>query len=230
MNDALKLDVNSVARQKNALVYLLVALVFTLLVPPMTEAGPLASWLLRIGFTEVLISAAVATRRSKPLLLFGLVVAFVAAPISWVTAFVDSPLLLLISCLIDGAFFLTMAVMILVTVIRRHLATIHSIYGAISSYLLLGLAWAVAYWGLAHFDDSAFFASDGFSNEGRFSQFVYFSFVTMSTLGFGDITPRIPIVQTLAWMQSVVGQFYIAVLVAWLVSEIPKHHMEQKDN
>ena len=55
-----------------------------------------------------------------------------------------------------------------------------------------------------------------------FSQMVYFSFVTMSTLGYGDITPRSPVAQTFAWMQSVAGQFYIAVLVAWMVSEIPR--------
>jgi len=44
----------------------------------------------------------------------------------------------------------------------------------------------------------------------------------MSTLGYGDMTPETTVVQTLTWMQSVSGQFYIAVLVAWLVSEIPR--------
>ena len=52
----------------------------------------------------------------------------------------------------------------------------------------------------------------------EFSQFVYFSFVTMSTLGYGDITPQNSVAKTLTWMQSVTGQFYIAVLVAWMVS------------
>jgi voltage-gated potassium channel Kch len=60
-----------------------------------------------------------------------------------------------------------------------------------------------------------------------FSQYVYFSFVTMSTLGYGDITPRSSIAQTLAWMQSVTGQFYIAVLVAWMVSEIPRRRSSE---
>ena len=56
-----------------------------------------------------------------------------------------------------------------------------------------------------------------------FSQVVYFSFVTMSTLGYGDIVPETPLAQTLAWMQSVLGQFFLAVLVAWLVSALPRH-------
>lgn len=53
-----------------------------------------------------------------------------------------------------------------------------------------------------------------------FSQMVYFSFVTMSTLGYGDAAPVTPLLQTLAWMQAVAGQFYIAVLVARLVAEV----------
>ena len=51
----------------------------------------------------------------------------------------------------------------------------------------------------------------------------------MSTLGFGDITPATSVAQTLAWMQSVVGQFYMAVLVALLVSEIPHRHANSDD-
>jgi len=43
----------------------------------------------------------------------------------------------------------------------------------------------------------------------------------MSTLGYGDIVPETPPAQTLTWMQSVMGQFYLAVLVAWIVSVVP---------
>ena len=123
-----------------------------------------------------------------------------------------------------------MAVMILIAVMKRHLATVHSIFGAISAYLLLGLAWAVLYWGLSHVDHTALDLAKHItttsnvrrgSEVAEFSQFVYYSSVTMSTLGYGDITPRSSVAQTLAWMQSVTGQFYMAVLVAWMVSEIP---------
>ena len=53
-----------------------------------------------------------------------------------------------------------------------------------------------------------------------YSDMVYFSFVTMSTLGYGDIRPQTPAAKTLAWMQAVLGQFYLAVLVAWIVNSI----------
>jgi len=136
------------------------------------------------------------------------------------TVFLDPPALFLFSSMLEGAFFVVMAVLILITVIQRHMATVHSIFGAISAYLLLGLAWAVVYWGIAVVDTSAFAIAGRVTEVSEFSQFVYFSFVTMSTLGYGDITPQSSAAQTLTWMQSVTGQFYIAVLVAWMVSAI----------
>ena len=135
------------------------------------------------------------------------------------------------SCLLDAVFFAVMAALIIVAVIRKHLATIQSVFGAISAYLLLGLSWAIVYWGIQIAYPGSLVSNtanaaqaDGASTTQmfEFSRCIYFSFVTMSTLGFGDMTPRVPIVQTLTWMQSVVGQFYMAVVVAWLISEIPR--------
>jgi len=226
-------------RQPSYLAYLLISLVFILMVVPVIEQRAFATGLLRLGLTAVLLSAAIATRRRKSLLVLGLCVAFVAAPVSWATMFVEQPALFLFSCLLEGLFFAAMAVLILVTVVKRHLATIHSIYGAISAYLLLGLAWAVVYWGVDHVDNSALqvssrrvsavVAGETTTEVAAFSQFVYFSFVTMSTLGYGEITPRSSIAQTLTWVQSVTGQFYIAVLVAWMVSEIPRRPLKQPE-
>jgi hypothetical protein len=76
---------------------------------------------------------------------------------------------------------------------------------------------------------SAVVSGETMTEVAEFSQFVYFSFVTMSMLGYGEIIPQGPVAQTLAWMQSVTGQFYIAVLVAWLVGEIPKHPVKRRE-
>jgi hypothetical protein len=201
---------------------LLLSLIFLLLIVPAIEQSSMGAGLLRVGITAVLVSAAVATRRRKALLIVGLLFAGVAAPVSWMTMFFEQPALFLFSSILEGAFFVVMAVLILITVIRRHMATVHSIFGAITAYLLLGLAWAVVYWGIAVVDSSAFAMAGRVTEVRGFSQFVYFSFVTMSTLGYGDITPQSSAAQTLTWMQSVTGQFYIAVLVAWMVSAISK--------
>ena len=222
----------TVEQERSYLAYLLVSLIFLLVLVPIFENSAFAATLLRLGITAVLITAAVATRRRRPLLVVGLFVAAVAAPVSWLTMFVDAPMLFLFSCLVEGVFFMLMAGIILKTVIQKHLATVHSILGAICGYLMLGLAWAIVYWGVDRVDNTSLEVDHLITNrvvvEGletevsSFSQYVYFSFVTMSTLGYGDITPRTPLAQTLTWTQAVVGQFYLAALVAWLISEIPR--------
>ena len=45
----------------------------------------------------------------------------------------------------------------------------------------------------------------------------YYSFITLATVGYGDVTPATPLARTLAWMEAITGQFYLAILVAGLV-------------
>lgn len=230
---AIRHSSESPAENRISLSALLTSLVIVLLVVPIVDSMPYAAWLLRAGITAVLISAAVATTRRRELLWIGLIVAAIATPLSWATLFLDQPYLFLGSCVLESLFFAAMAVLIIISVIRKHLATLQSVFGAISAYLLLGLAWAVLYWGINTMDAGALLSSslrsvrdsdESTAEVIHFSKCIYFSFVTMSTLGFGDITPTTPVIQTLTWMQSVVGQFYMAVLVAWFVSEIPSRH------
>jgi len=218
-------------RNGKSLSVLLISLATVLFVVPLAESVPYVEWLLRVGITAILFSAAVVTSTRGKWIWAGSIVAAMVIPLTWATLLVDKPFLFLCTCVLECFFFAAMAVMIIISVIRNYLASIHSVFGAISAYLLLGLAWAVLYWGMIQVDAASLrfsqhsveIDSDASSDEVvLFSRCIYFSFVTMSTLGFGDVTPATPIMQTFTWMQSVVGQFYMAVLVAWLVSEIPK--------
>jgi voltage-gated potassium channel len=90
--------------------------------------------------------------------------------------------------------------------------------GAICVFLLLGMIWAFAYSLLELAVPGSFGSSDAGHGSGFDSRWLYFSFVTLTTLGYGDITPATSIARTLSYMQAVAGQFYVAVLVAGLVS------------
>jgi len=216
-----------ITEHKNHLAVLLVSLVFMLLVVPIVESRGGGDVVLRFGITCVLVGAAVAIRRRRAMLVGGLVVAAVGAQVIWLTLVIDSPVLFMAACMLDSLFFAAMAAYILAAVLKKHLATLQSIYGAVSGYLLFGLAWAMLYWAVERGDPQAFSTATGerfghFQGEAKaFSEVLYFSFVTMSTLGYGDILPVSPIARTLAWMQSVGGLFYTAVIMAWLVSEMP---------
>jgi hypothetical protein len=94
----------------------------------------------------------------------------------------------------------------------------NKILGAICLYLLMGLIWAVFYTLVQLSFPDAF---TNISNDSAwftlFPEFIYFSFVTITTLGFGDISPRLPISRFLVYFEAIVGQFYLAILVASLV-------------
>jgi Ion channel len=109
--------------------------------------------------------------------------------------------------------------MAVIVVVRRVLAkpevTIQSIYGALSAYLITGLMFASGYSAIAHLSDSDFFADNQPANTQTFQ---YFSFTTLTTLGYGDFTAAQNGGRSVAVMEAVTGQVFLATLVARLVS------------
>lgn len=89
--------------------------------------------------------------------------------------------------------------------------------GAICVYLLLGILWALAYAFLELVVPGSFKGIELTNATGWHNDWFYFSFVTLTTLGYGDITPVTSAGRSLVYLQSIAGQFYIAVLVAGLV-------------
>ncbi len=96
--------------------------------------------------------------------------------------------------------------------------SVNRLVGAVCVYLLLGTMWAVAYTVLDLLVPGSFQGFSSLDDFGRDSEWLYFSFVTMTTLGYGDITPVSAIARFLAYSQAIFGQFYVAILVAGLVS------------
>jgi len=88
------------------------------------------------------------------------------------------------------------------------------IYAALSAYLLVGVFFGLFYWVIEEIIPGTFSAGAGFS---RMSA-IYFSFVTLATLGYGDIVPRSDVARGLAILEGVGGQLFLAVLVARLLS------------
>ncbi len=98
--------------------------------------------------------------------------------------------------------------------------------GAFCVFLMLGVIWAFAYTLMELYSPGSF---NGITDDGQGgwdSGWLYFSFVTLTTLGYGDISPATPVARTFAYLQAVVGQFYLAVLVAGLVSAYMAEHQD----
>jgi hypothetical protein len=87
------------------------------------------------------------------------------------------------------------------------------LFAALSAYLLAGIYFGLLYWAVEQVHPGAF-APPNFSRTGA----IYFSFVTLATLGYGDIVPRADVARGLAVVEGVGGQLFLAVLVARLLS------------
>ena len=220
------------------LVLQLVSLLLVLAIIPLFERHAADRTALFAGLTVLFVTGLIVNRRYPVILSSGVVIAMLALPMMWATLFVDHLFVFVGSCVLGGVFFVMTAVMVMWGVFRWYSATVHSIYGAVSAYLLLGLAWAMFYWGLDVVDGNALdiphrrtlAATVAGTELTSFSQMVYFSFVCMSSLGFGDISPTTEVAEMLTWIQSVVGQFYLAILVARLVGAIPVVRQNEQDS
>jgi len=91
---------------------------------------------------------------------------------------------------------------------------LNRLVGAMCIYEMIGLIWAVMYAVIASLSPEAFAGLDAAA---PFWDFVYYSFVTLTTLGYGDVTPHAALAKSLAYMEAVIGQLYIAVLIASLI-------------
>ncbi len=108
-------------------------------------------------------------------------------------------------------------------------ATGHRIRGAIVIYLLLGVAWALLYQVVFLTIPQAFRLSEGMlgsDSDALHRLFMYFSFITLTTTGYGDITPVHPLARMLTMLEALMGQLYPAITLARLVSLAVMH---QKD-
>ena len=93
----------------------------------------------------------------------------------------------------------------------------NKIVGAICIYLLIGLVWTLSYLFIAQAIPGAFNGLEQAIWYDNFADVAYYSFVTLTTLGYGDISPIIPVARFLVFMEAIVGVFYMAILVASLI-------------
>ena len=107
------------------------------------------------------------------------------------------------------------AVMVVRRVLAKPTVTIQSIYGALSAYLIIGLMFASGYAAIDQLSESDFFADNQPANTQTYQ---YFSFTTLTTLGYGDFTAAESGSRSIAVLEAMTGQVFLATLVARLVS------------
>jgi ion channel len=201
-------------------VQLLVALIVLLISAPFVEELEGGHLILSVLFSLVLLAAVFAVANRKRSLAIALALAIPAIAARWINQLRPD--------LVHPAVFLVCALVLLAFVIGHLLhfvlcapvVNVEVLCASIAAYLMLGLMWTVAYWLVDQLTPGGAFSfntNSGVHSMNGFTGF-YFSFITLSTVGYGDITPASRIARWLAAMEAMTGLLYVAVLIAWLVS------------
>ena len=196
---------------------LLTALFALFITLPFVETLRAGTLIESILVSLVLISAIVAISAKRPILVIAIVLAFPTLLGRWIHEFrpdLMPPELFLIGGIL---FVLFVIVNLLRFVLTAGSVNTEVLSASISAYLLLGLLWTFAYWLVAELVPNAFSFSGADTSLKGFNG-LYFSFITMSTVGYGDITPVAKVARMLAAMEAITGLLYVAVLIARLVS------------
>ena len=113
---------------------------------------------------------------------------------------------------------LTLGVVVIRAVFGRGRITYHRIAGAVLLYLLIGLAFMMLFSFVGLSADNAFSGLTFEYDAAIASRLLYFSFVTLTSTGYGDIVPIHPLARSLCSMEAIIGQLYPAILLARLVT------------
>ena len=187
-------------------------------------------------FTAVLILGAYSASQRKAFLVIALAILLPAVALIWLDHFDPSTSFAVPRSILSLLFFTFIAGTLLRHAFRAERVTFDKICAALCSYLLLGLIFAILYSLLEFLDPGTFLAGGAVIAQGDpaafqgagLGQAIYFSFTTLTTLGYGDITGATPVARNLSVLEAIFGQIYLVVLVARLVG-MELSHSSSKD-
>jgi hypothetical protein len=207
---------------------LLISLVVLFICAPFVEEIKGGDLIVTGLFSLVLLAGVFAVADRKRIMVIAIVLAIPAIAGRWVNHFGPD--------LVSAAVFLTAGLILIAFVVANLLrfvlrapsVNVEVLCASIAAYLLLGLMWAMAYWLVDQMTPGGAFSFNTNAGPQSMKGFTgfYFSFITLSTVGYGDITPVSRTARWLAAMEAMTGLLYVAVLIARLVAlySRPKSH------
>jgi voltage-gated potassium channel len=201
-------------------VELLIALGLLFLFFPFVEEVKGGDLIVSLLLSLVLLAGVLAVADRKGVLLIALVLVIPALGGRWINHFrpdLVPPPIFLVAGLGLVAF---VVVNLLRFVLGAPSVNVEVLCASISAYLMLGLMWTIAYWLVAWVTPTAFAFNTTTGTKESIEGFnaFYFSFITLSTVGYGDITPVSRVARMLAATEAMTGLLYVAVLIARLVA------------
>lgn len=200
----------------NRFSFLLVSIVLFMILRPFVEDLVRLSFVMEIFVTAILLSGIYAVSEDRVTLVLALLTGLPALFTNWSFQLLKTPSLLLIHHICAGLFFGVATVIIIRHLINQKVITVDLIWGAVCGYFLLGFMWGDIFSLLETIQPGSFNLGEQGATD--IDSLIYFSFVTLATLGYGDIVPLTKQAQSLAIIETIMGQMYLAVNIAALVA------------
>jgi hypothetical protein len=214
--------------QKSRYLLLLGAILTLLVIQPIASSFGMMGPLFDVLLVLVMVMLVLALAQDKVWRVIACVVSILVAMLAIGSHFLSSSaqvVSLTAGNTIGALFFVAVAAKIVQSIFTSRAMSLDSIFGAICGYLLLGVACALTYAMIYATNPESFQFSDSARQQleqGMESRniFIYYSFVTLTTVGYGDVTPLSIPARTLSWVEATTGQLYLTVLVAGLISAL----------
>jgi len=184
----------------------------------------------RLFFSLVIVAGVVTTFKQRWLHGFAIVLAVASLGLNWAEEIWPGGALTILNAGLSLIYLGFLLSMVVAQVFGKGPVTGHRIRGAIVIYLLLGALWALLYQVVALTIPQAFRLPEDLAGGGPDAlqrTMTYFSFITLTTTGYGDITPIHPVSRTLSMLEALVGQLYPAITLARLVALAVMHQKEK---
>ena len=198
---------------------LLFVVIFTIFFVPFFPIE-LHKYFYGICFTLIFLLSALALSKDRSKVIN---IAIAVIIIEWLSELLNLSLLITVSTIANIVFFDMIVVLFILQIARAKTVTPRVIMESINGYLMLGMSFSILIALVCVIDPNAF--SFGHLSEtieptiSYVSNYIYFGFVTLSTLGYGDVVPLTPPARSLSIFISITGQMYVAIIIAALVSK-----------
>jgi len=208
------------SEERSLTAFLILLVVEIFVIAPINVSGPAVRLVNGVIFSMLLVTGLLTMTRRKSLQALLAMFVLLAVSTRWARLVFGMQDLIVLDGILMLLCTIGFLVIVLWQVYREGPVTVHRIQGAVAAYLLLSVIFAVAYSLLEFLRPASFQVSSVLEDfDGRvIRSFYYFSVVTLTTTGYGDITPVSSSARTLVMMETLIGQLYPAILIARLVS------------
>jgi len=210
---------NILLKSNNRFLILLISLITYFASFPIIDNLPIAKNLLSFFYLLIIFSAVFSISDTKKPLLISTILLFLTLAFRWLHFFYQLDTFYLLELSSSCLFWLYVATHILRFIINQQHISAELVYAAIAVYFIIGLIWTSTYQIIELHNPHSFSIVNKIASgkQELFFQMWYFSMVTLTTLGYGDITPISMSARSFVILEAMTGQFYLAILIASLI-------------